>query len=78
MARIIVADMKREDKSRNQIHEVVYGTFTTFQIGDESFFQLDTYGSGSRENPGKISQSIQIDRQSALALIELVKREMAL
>ncbi len=40
----------------------------------ERYLQLDTAGSKDREFPGKISQSIQFDRQMAGQLFELLQR----
>lgn len=37
--------------------------------------QIDTYGKLDRENPEKISQSIQFDKQTAEFIVELLKKE---
>jgi hypothetical protein len=40
--------------------------------GNETLLQLDTYGSDERQIPGKVSQSIQIDRTAAAALLQIL------
>jgi len=37
--------------------------------------QLTTYGSASRENPGKVSQTVQLTKESAGMLFDILKRE---
>jgi hypothetical protein len=78
MARIIIADLQREEKERNNVHDIVRGTYSSFRVGKDVYFQIDTYGSPARSHPDKISQSIQIDRQSAITLIEILKNEFSL
>ena len=68
MARLDIAKIKRLDKERNTIHEKEYTTYSTFDVDGRHYVQIDTYGRGDREQPGKISQSIQLDEKSALAL----------
>ena len=78
MARIIIANTTREDKGRNQVHDIARATYTTFTSDNDVFFQIDTYGRSRRNHPEKISQSIQLDRNSAILLIDILKREFSL
>lgn len=64
--------MKRICKERNTVHDLVNATYDIFELEGEVFFQLDTYGRTSREIPGKISQSIQLDRETAKYIIKLL------
>ena len=75
MALIDINQMKYMDKERNKIHEPVYSTYTVFEMNGEKFVQLDTYGRKDRKNPEKISQSIQIDRTTALRTVDFLKTE---
>ena len=75
MAQINLKNFKRIDKQRNAVHDRVYTTYTVFEEGGEKYFQIDTYGSVHRENPGKISQSIQLDRNTAQYLVNLLTQE---
>ena len=62
MAQINLKNIKKIEKNRNTIHDKVY-------------VQIDTYGRIDRENPEKISQSIQFDKQTAEFIVELLKKE---
>lgn len=74
MAMIDVSKMKKEDKERNSIHDTVDATYTVFEKNGDKFFQIDTYGRSSRDIPGKLSQTIQLNKKSALRLIELLSK----
>lgn len=75
MAQISLESIKRIDKNRNTIHEKVHTTYAVFEKDGEKFVQFDTYGRIDRENPEKISQSFQIDKETAVFLIKLFERE---
>lgn len=72
MAQINVKDMKKIDKARNSVHEEAPATYTIFEDGGEKYFQIDTYGRNEREFPEKISQSIQLNKESARRLARLL------
>ncbi len=59
---------------RNSIHDEIEARYTIFERDGRSFVQIDTYGRASREMPEKKSQSIQLDRESGLELIGILKR----
>ena len=47
-------------------------------VGNDSgrkILQLNSYGSGVREHPGKQSQTLQFDERSAKQLFEVLKQE---
>ena len=75
MAQIDIKTIERLHKERNTIHEKVYATYSTFDSYGEHYVQIDTYGRSDREQPGKISQSIQLDEKSAKYLFDLLKAE---
>lgn len=75
MAQIDIAKIEKLDKDRNTIHEKVYTTYSSFDKFEEHYLQIDMYGRSDRELPGKISQSIQFDRETASYLIDLLKKE---
>ena len=72
MALIDVSQMKLEGKERNTVHDTVKATYTIFEKDGKKYFQIDTYGRPNRDIPDKISQTIQLDRKSAINLIELL------
>lgn len=73
MARIVNEYLKRQLKERNTVHDIVTATYDYFEKEGEVYFQIDTYGRLSRENPEKISQSIQVDKDMAVVLIKLLR-----
>lgn len=75
MAQINLENIKRIDKNRNSIHDKVYTTYTIFEADGNKYIQLDTYGRIDRENPEKISQSIQLDQETAQFLVDLLVKE---
>ena len=72
MALITKDNIKKLDKDRNSVHNKVRATYTTFTSDGKKYFQIDTYGSTTREIKDKISQSIQLDEETAQELIKLM------
>lgn len=75
MAQIDIEKIEILDKDRNNVHEKVYTTYSSFDKFGEHYLQIDMYGRSDRELPGKISQSIQLDKEAASYLIDLLKKE---
>ena len=75
MAQMDLENIKRIEKTRNHIHDKVYTTYTVFKEDGEKYIQFDTYGRIDRENPEKISQSIQLDRETAKYIVNLLTQE---
>lgn len=75
MAQIDITTIEKLIKDRNTVHEKVYTTYSTFDNYGKHYVQIDTYGRSDREQPGKISQSIQLDEKSAKFLFDLLKSE---
>ena len=78
MARMDIEHINCVEKERNTVHEKVYTTYTAFTNNGRRYVQFDTYGRADRENPGKISQSFQIDQETAEYLIGILKTEFDL
>lgn len=72
MAQIDIKTIKKIDKERNSLHAKVFTTYTSFEQGGKKYFQIDTYGKADREMPEKISQSIQLDEESARFLVNML------
>jgi hypothetical protein len=47
--------------------------YRAFDSGGRRFLQLDTYGSDDRAIPGKVSQSLQLDVESARQLTKILE-----
>jgi len=67
------------EKERIRAHESVDWTYTTFEndLG-EKFIQVDTMGRDSRKFAGKVSQTIQFDRESAIWIKRLIESTFSL
>lgn len=78
MAQISLENIRKIEKSRNTIHEKVDTTYTVFEMDGKKFVQFDTYGRLGRENPEKVSQSIQLDRDTAQFLVNILREEFIL
>ena len=78
MAQINLQDIERVDKTRNSVHEKVHASYTVFEVDGKKYVQLDTYGRAGRENPEKISQSIQFDSETANYIASILKSEFGL
>lgn len=75
MARIIVSDCEKKEKSPRK-QDIVKATHSVNV--EEGLFQIETYGSSSRQNPDSASQTIQMDKESAQQLIALLEKELFL
>lgn len=78
MAQIDINKIEKLNKDRNTVHEKVYATYSSFDSNGGHYVQIDTYGRSNREIPGKISQSMQFDRDAAKYLVDLLNREFDL
>jgi len=66
-------------KDRNFIHQEVDCTYTSFE--DENgnkYLQFDTHGSAQRKVKNKVSQSIQLNKEAAIKLIQIIKEQLNL
>ena len=78
MAQIDIRNLTKVNKERNTVHDQVYATYTVFDNSGEKYLQLDTYGKPACENPEKISQSFQFNREVAAYLANLLIEEFEL
>lgn len=71
----LIRQLKEKSMDRNSIHDEIDATYTIFNKDDRTFIQIDSYGRTDRENPGKKSQTIQLDEIGARNLFDILKRE---
>lgn len=69
----LVKRFQRKNMERNSIHDEIEATYTVFENDSRIFVQIDSYGRAQREMPGKKSQTIQIDKNGALALVKILR-----
>lgn len=77
MARVIKFERGNRASLKFQPTEVVCH-YSSDTIGGRKLIQLDTFGSKERENPGKQSQTLQLDALQAEALIKILRDEFHL
>jgi hypothetical protein len=64
----------RIEKESNRAHEAVDCGWTRFEQNGLVYLQLDTYGRRGRKIPGKVSQSIQLDKAAARELSRIISQ----
>lgn len=74
----LVKKFTRKDRERVSLHDEIEATWTSFERDGRVILQIDTYGRDTRQVPGKQSQTIQIGREGAEALYDILKREFHL
>jgi hypothetical protein len=71
-AMALITEFTELHKERSHVHGPVECGYAVFEHDGTRYLQLDTYGSGERQIPGKTSQSIQFDATSAAQLKMLI------
>ncbi len=71
----LIRRFEHKAMERNALHDEIEATYSVFKHDDQIFMQIDSYGRPNRENPGKKSQTIQLDREGARNLYEIIKHE---
>lgn len=69
----LIRDFNHVESDKSVLHGPVSCGWRSFDVGDVTILQLDTYGSSMRKIPNKISQSIQLDREAAADLLTLIR-----
>ena len=75
MVRINIDTIQKIQKDRNIVHDKVTTTYSIFYNGGKKYVQIDTYGRDDRAIPNKLSQSFQIDEETAKYLVKLLVKE---
>jgi hypothetical protein len=71
-----ISSFVHRPSQREKLHptEVDCG-WHAFEVGGRRIVQLDTFGSGERQMRDKLSQTIQLEREAAAALVTILRRE---
>ena len=72
---IVTAFERYPKRTFKQQPTQVVGFYGTFGDGAHRVLQIDTLGSEHRENPKKLSQTLQLNAESAKQLYEILARE---
>jgi hypothetical protein len=59
-------------------NDEIAAKYSSFERDGQTILQIDMYGRASREHPGKLSQTIQLDAEGAAALSKILQREFGL
>lgn len=68
----IVRDLIKLEMEKQSTHSEVKATYSIVTAGEETFLQIDTYGSTSREIIGKKSQSIRLSKDAISQLVQII------
>ena len=69
-----VRKFELKDLDRPAAHGEVEATVSLIEIDGEKLIQIDTYGSSTRQIPGKVSQSLRLPKEAFDRLTELAKK----
>ncbi|TPM36605.1 methionyl-tRNA formyltransferase [Mesorhizobium sp. B2-3-5] len=58
---------------RMSLHDPIDATYFTYELDGRKLLQINTSGRKNREMPDKVSQSIQLDEDSAGQLFTILK-----
>ncbi|MFI2640366.1 hypothetical protein [Kitasatospora sp. NPDC018614] len=68
----LIKEFQQVPSDTQQLHGPVSCGYRSFTVGGRRVLQLDTYGSPERQIQGKISQTVQLDADSARKLLEII------
>ncbi len=74
----LIRNFEAFELERTQLHVEVEARWAAYEIDGVGFVQINTYGRADREMPGKVSQTIQLDRRGAEQLIGILRRTFRL
>jgi hypothetical protein len=65
-------------RDRYQAHDEISATYFSFERDGQHLLQIDTHGRDERQIPGKVSQSIQLDKEAAQQLVIIIKKTFSI
>jgi hypothetical protein len=74
----LVRGFEELEGERTSLHQEVTARYFAFERDGRGFVQINTYGRPDRAFPEKVSQSIQLDREGAEALVAILRRAFRL
>ncbi len=69
----LISELKNQIIQCPTKHGETEATYDVVDVNDEKILQITTYGSSTREYPGKASQVIQFDKQSIGQLKKIIE-----
>lgn len=77
MARIDITRFKENLITNCKVHNLVEGEYAVIEVGNQKFFQINTFGSDNRQISGKVSQSIQFDQETLEFIVQIYNKRFA-
>ncbi len=74
----LIRHFKAKSMERTSLHDEIEATYTVFEYDGRILVQIDSYGREMRDNPGKKSQTIQLDAEGGAALYDILRRAFGL
>ncbi|MFG1424764.1 methionyl-tRNA formyltransferase [Roseixanthobacter glucoisosaccharinicivorans] len=71
----LITAFNRQQRDRYTTHKPIEANYFVLGDGEARLIQIDTLGTSDREFPGKLSQTIQLNRDAAEALYSILARE---
>jgi len=71
----LIRHFNRHDRERYSTHQEIDANYFSFERDGKRLLQIDTTGRETRENPGKQSQTLQLDEVSAKELYSILRTE---
>lgn len=68
-----IEKFEKENINFRKKHDPAETTYSSGIINGETIFQINMYGSAYRQDTGKVSQVIQLNKESAEELLVLLK-----
>lgn len=75
---VLIRKFEKLDLERSQLQGEVEAKYAVFERDGRGFVQINTYGSAGRQLPGKQSQTFQLDREGADALVAILRKAFAI
>jgi hypothetical protein len=69
----LIAKFEERPLAPSKLHGEVTCGYKSVMVERQRILQLETYGSSHRKEPGKISQSLQIDASAARQLVDIIR-----
>ncbi len=70
----LIRQFDKLDGERTTLHEEVEARYSVFERDGRGIVQINTYGRKDRDIPGKVSQTIQLERDSAKQLVDILTK----
>jgi hypothetical protein len=69
----LIRNFIQASRQRYTTHQEIDAEYLCFQNDGKRLIQIDTFGRKTREQPEKLSQTIQLDKESGFKLYQILK-----